>query len=164
MISQIALGGWVSSNYAALACTDFPGCVPNGEFWPEMDFKKGFDLTLEIGPDYEFGHLDSAGRMAIHMAHRIGALLVFIYLMSLAHFLFYRGKGTIFRKLSIVLVGVVFLQIGLGISNVVFHLPLRIAVAHNFVGSLLLLVMISIYYCSKKEVEKSTDKSVSSSI
>lgn len=145
LILQIALGGWVSSNYAALACTGFPGCMMGGEFWPEMSFRDGFNFYLEFGRDYEFGHLDSPGRIAVHMAHRVGAVIVFLYLMTIAHFLFHRGKGTFLRRLSLILVGVLSLQVILGISNVIFHLPLKIAVAHNLVASLLLLTMLTIY-------------------
>ncbi len=74
VIGQIALGGWVSSNYAAVACIDLPTC--HGEWWPRMDFANGFHLTQHIGPNYLGGQLDSDARTAIHMTHRIGALCV----------------------------------------------------------------------------------------
>src|SRR3989338_8683551 len=73
VIGQIALGGWVSSNYAAVACVDLPTC--HGQWWPAMDFANGFHLTQHIGPNYLGGQLDSDARTAIHMTHRIGALL-----------------------------------------------------------------------------------------
>ncbi|MDU5678626.1 MAG: COX15/CtaA family protein, partial [Pseudomonas aeruginosa] len=68
VIGQIALGGWVSSNYAAVACIDLPTC--HGEWWPRMDFANGFHLTQHIGPNYLGGQLDSDARTAIHMTHR----------------------------------------------------------------------------------------------
>src|SRR5690606_32777185 len=73
-IGQIALGGWVSSNYAAVACVDLPTC--HGEWWPAMDFANGFHLTQHIGPNYLGGQLDSDARTAIHMTHRMGALVL----------------------------------------------------------------------------------------
>ncbi|MBF3264012.1 heme A synthase, partial [Pseudomonas aeruginosa] len=82
VIGQIALGGWVSSNYAAVACIDLPTC--HGEWWPRMDFANGFHLTQHIGPNYLGGQLDSDARTAIHMTHRIGALCVTLVLLLLA--------------------------------------------------------------------------------
>ena len=79
VIGQIALGGWVSSNYAAVACVDLPTC--HGEWWPQMDFANGFHLTQHIAPNYLGGQLDSDARTAIHMTHRIGALLVTLVLL-----------------------------------------------------------------------------------
>ena len=78
---QIALGGWVSSNYAAVACIDFPTC--HGQWLPPADFANGFHLTQHIGPNYLGGQLDSDARTAIHLTHRIGALLVTLVLLGL---------------------------------------------------------------------------------
>ena len=78
VIGQIALGGWVSSNYAAVACIDLPTC--HGQWWPTMDFANGFHLTQHIGPNYLGGQLDSDARTAIHMTHRLGAVLVTLVL------------------------------------------------------------------------------------
>src|SRR5699024_2062631 len=83
LAAQIALGGWTSANYAALSCgTDFPTCV--GQWWPPTDFGDGFVLWRGIGVDYEGGVLDGEARIAIQMAHRIGALVVACYLLWLA--------------------------------------------------------------------------------
>lgn len=82
VIGQIALGGWVSSNYAAVACIDFPTC--HGQWLPPADFANGFHLTQHIGPNYLGGQLDSDARTAIHLTHRIGALLVTVVLLGLA--------------------------------------------------------------------------------
>ena len=122
---QIALGGWTSANYAALACgTDFPTCV--GQWWPPHDFREGFVLWRGIGVDYEGGVLDGQARIAIQMAHRMMALLVTGHLLMLAIRLLrtpgLRGWGS--------LLGMVLLaQVGLGIANVVLSLPLQVAVA-----------------------------------
>ena len=140
VIGQITLGGWVSSNYAAVACVDLPTC--HGEWWPAMDFGKGFHLTQHIGPNYLGGQLDSDARTAIHMSHRIGALLVTLALLVLA----WRLHAARLSRLSALLMLALAVQVGLGISNVIFHLPLLVAVAHNAGGAALLLVMVLINY------------------
>jgi cytochrome c oxidase assembly protein subunit 15 len=137
---QIALGGWVSSNYAAMACTDLPTC--QGQWWPEADFANGFHLTQHIGPNYLGGKLDSTARTAIHLTHRIGALWVTASLLMLAWQLRYAG----FKGLAGLLVVALGLQIALGVSNVLFHLPLAVAVAHNAGGAALMLIMTLINY------------------
>jgi len=140
VIGQITLGGWVSSNYAAVACVDLPTC--HGEWWPTMDFGKGFHLTQHIGPNYLGGQLDSDARTAIHMSHRIGALLVTLALLALA----WQLRIAKLSRLAGLLLLALALQVGLGISNVIFHLPLLVAVAHNAGGAALLLVMVLINY------------------
>lgn len=140
VIGQIALGGWVSSNYAAVACVDLPTC--HGQWWPAMDFANGFHLTQHIGPNYLGGQLDSDARTAIHMTHRLGALVVILTLLALAWRL--RGEGL--GRLAGLLLAVLALQVGLGISNVLFHLPLPVAVAHNGGGALLLLSLVLVNY------------------
>ena len=140
VIGQIALGGWVSSNYAAVACIDFPTC--HGQWLPPADFANGFHLTQHIGPNYLGGQLDSDARTAIHLTHRIGALLVTLVLLGLAWQL--RAVGmTRLAGLVVVALGA---QITLGISNVLFHLPLPVAVAHNAGGAALLLTMVLVNY------------------
>lgn len=140
VIGQIALGGWVSSNYAAVACVDLPTC--HGQWWPAMDFANGFHLTQHIGPNYLGGQLDSDARTAIHMTHRLGALVVTLTLLALAWRL--RGEGL--GRLAGLLLAALALQVGLGISNVLFHLPLPVAVAHNGGGALLLLALVLVNY------------------
>ncbi|GGZ65663.1 cytochrome oxidase assembly protein [Lysobacter xinjiangensis] len=137
---QIALGGWVSSNYAALACgNDFPTCV--GRWWPPANFQEGFVLWRGIGVDYEGGILDGASRIAIQMAHRIMAVVVFVYLMWLAlRFLRMpgmRGWGTVLAVLTLA-------QVALGIANVHLGLPLHVAVAHNAGAALLLAALVTL--------------------
>lgn len=139
LVAQIALGGWTSSNYAALACADFPTC--GGQWLPHLDDSKAFAIHWEEDKNYEFGTLDSPARSAIHMIHRIGALAVFIYFAAMLSLLFYRNAQRV-RKAVVWTAGILCLQISLGISNVIFSLPLSIAVAHNGVAALLLLSVL----------------------
>ena len=141
VIAQITLGGWVSSNYAAVACTDFPTC--HGQWWPQMDFSRAFDLTHhDIGPNYLGGLLYGEARTAIHVAHRIGALIVTLVLLGLAWRLFRHGLAS----LAALLLAALAVQVGLGISNVLLNLPLAVAVAHNGGGAALLLVLVLINF------------------
>ncbi|HAV87359.1 MAG TPA: cytochrome B [Pseudomonas sp.] len=141
VVLQIALGGWVSSNYAAVACIDFPTC--HGQWWPAMDFARAYDLTHhEIGPNYLGGLLYGEARTAIHVGHRLGALTVALVLLALAWQLYRHGLG----RLAALLLGALTLQLGLGIANVLLSLPLAVAVAHNGGGALLLLVLVTINY------------------
>lgn len=137
---QIALGGWVSSNYAALACVDLPTC--HGQWWPAMDFAGGFHLTQQIGPNYLGGQLDSEARTAIHMSHRLGAVALGLLLLLLAWRLRRAGQ-TALAGLLLLALGV---QLSLGISNVLLHLPLAVALAHHLGGAGLLLVLVLINY------------------
>lgn len=139
-IGQIALGGWVSSNYAAVACVDLPTC--HGQWWPAMDFANGFHLTQHIGPNYLGGQLDSDARTAIHMTHRLGALALSLILLLLAWGL--RAAGL--ARLAGLLLLALAVQVSLGVSNVLLHLPLAVAVAHNAGGAALLLVLVLINY------------------
>ncbi|KAF1033385.1 MAG: Heme A synthase [Pseudomonas sp.] len=140
VIGQIALGGWVSSNYAAVACIDLPTC--HGQWWPAADFANGFHLTQHIGPNYLGGQLDSDARTAIHLTHRVGALAVTGVLLGLAWQLRLVGMTRLAGLLLIALA----VQISLGLSNVYFHLPLPVAVAHNAGGAALLLTLVLVNY------------------
>jgi cytochrome c oxidase assembly protein subunit 15 len=134
---QIFLGGWTSSNYAALACTDFPTC--QGTLLPPMDFANAFHMIRELGQTADGGQLSLAALTAIHWTHRLGALVTFLYLGWLAlRTMRTPGLGT----LGAVMSGLLLLQVGLGISNVVFSLPLPVAVAHNGVAALLLISLV----------------------
>jgi cytochrome c oxidase assembly protein subunit 15 len=135
---QIALGGWTSANYAALACgTDFPTCL--GQWAPPTDFHQGFVLWREVGVNYEGGVLDMAARSAIQITHRIGALVVFCYLAWLSHRLARNG----FRLGGIAVAVALVLQIALGVSNVHFGLPLPVATLHNGGAALLLFTLLA---------------------
>jgi len=144
LVVQLALGGWTSANYSALACPDFPAC--QGQMWPDANYREGFVLWREIGVDYEGGILDLRSRVAIHMAHRIGALISFILIGALAIRLIRQPPA---RRDGVVLGVLLLAQVTLGIQNVLLHLPLANAVAHNGVGALLLAMMLWLSYRSK---------------
>ena len=138
LIIQIILGVWLSSNYASLACPDFPLC--QGKIIPNADFKMGFNFLQSIGPDYLGGQLDHEARLAIHIVHRFGAYFVTAYFLFLA-FIFVRENQYRFAK---ILISFLFLQVILGVSNIIYSLPLYVAIAHNL-GALLLLISISYF-------------------
>jgi len=143
-IMQIALGGWTSSNYAALACPDFPTCQT--QWWPNMDWSEGFVLWRGIGQDYEFGILEPAARTAIHMAHRLGALVTFVYLAVLSVLIMKGGVSRTLKVIAGITLTTLLVQVVLGISNIVFSLPLPVATAHNGIGAMLLLGMVTLVY------------------
>lgn len=143
LLVQLALGGWTSANYSALACPDFPTC--QGQWWPDTNFRDGFVLWREIGVDYEGGVLDLPSRTAIHMTHRIGALLTFLLLGALSASLLANRQT---RAGGIALGALLTTQVTLGILNVWLFLPLANAVAHNGTGALLLGSMIWLLYQS----------------
>ena len=137
---QIALGGWVAANYAALACgLDFPTC--KGSWWPTMDFREGFVLWRGIGVDYEGGVLDAAARAAIQMAHRIGAIVVSLYVGFLAVRL---AMTPGFRSVGITLGVLLTAQVALGIGNVALGLPLWVATAHLMVAVVMLFTVVTL--------------------
>ena len=147
IIFQIFLGAWTSTNYAARACLDLPYC--QGELIPNTDFKEAFNLFQTIGPNYLFGQMSNEARVAIHITHRIGAIVVFLYSL----FLIFKLKS----KETLPVIGafgaILFLQVFLGINNVLSHLPLWNAVAHNIFGVMLFLCMIVIMYLSYRKVD-----------
>jgi cytochrome c oxidase assembly protein subunit 15 len=143
VICQIALGGWVSANYAALACPDLPLCL--GQWVPPTDFKAGFNVWQDIGPNYLGGQLDNHARTAIHLTHRIGAIIVLVSLLILGIKLLKVGAKEV-SQWAYLMWAVLLVQILLGVSNIIFALPLWIAVGHNAVGAVLLLCMVSIIY------------------
>ncbi len=145
LAGQIFLGGWTSTNYAALACVEFPTC--HGDlWWPDTDFAEGFTLWRELGVNYEFGVLDSEARTAIHLTHRIGALVVLLYVGALALSLLRRGGSRAQRSLGGAMGLVLLTQIVLGITNVLAHLPLPVAVAHNGGAAMLLLCLLALLH------------------
>ncbi|GAA5169663.1 COX15/CtaA family protein [Viridibacterium curvum] len=141
LVLQIALGGWVSTNYAALACPDFPTC--QNSWLPGMDFENAFHVFRELGRTAEGEILPAAAMTAIHWAHRVGAIIVGAYLLMFAWRLMRYEE---LRGLALGLAFAVLLQISLGISNVVFSLPLAIAVAHNAVAALLVMLLVGINF------------------
>lgn len=139
IFAQIFLGGWTSTNYAALACTDFPTC--HGEWVPQMDFKTAFHWVRELGQTADGQPLELPAFVAIQWSHRIGALLTFIYLGTLALML---SKTQRLKSFSLILFTLLIVQICLGIGNLLLHLPLILAVAHNMGAALLLLTIVVI--------------------
>ncbi|MBM2829988.1 MAG: Cytochrome [Gammaproteobacteria bacterium] len=142
---QISLGGWTSANYAALACLDFPTC--HGSWWPAMDFVEGFTFWRELGVDYEGGVLAGDARTAIHMSHRIGALITLLVIGTVAIKAIRNNNKNIALTGLITLI-VLLVQISLGIANVIKLLPLPVAVAHNGVAALLLLSLVTLLHYS----------------
>ncbi len=141
VIFQIALGGWVSSNYAALACNDFPTCL--GVWVPEMDFDTAFGLHRELGRSTAAtgGFLPGTALIAIHWLHRVGALLVALLAGSLALVLLRRSR---WRNWGLGLGLALLLQIALGIANVLLFLPLPVAVAHTAGVAILFSVILAL--------------------
>lgn len=133
---QVALGGWVSTNYAVLACTGFPQC--NGQWWPEMDFANGFTLLRGLGEAGAGGGVRThAALVAIHMAHRGVALLLAVALLALAWRLRQAGQARLALALALLLL----LQLASGLSNVVLGWPLPAALGHSAGAAGLVLVM-----------------------
>ena len=137
LLMQIFLGGWTSSNYAALACTDFPTC--HGEWLPDMDFGTAFHWVRELGQTAAGLPLELSAFTAIQWTHRLGALITFIYLSTLAVMLI---KNERLKTFGIVLLALLLVQISLGIGNLVLHLPLALAVGHNMGAALLLITIV----------------------
>ena len=135
---QIALGAWTSTNYAALACPDFPLC--KGSLEPEMDFGHAFHVLRELGYTADGQLLSNAALTAIHYTHRVGALLVGTALLTLGLFLL-RKPGL--RVFGLLLLGTLALQLAIGVSIVLLQLPLPLAVMHNAGAALLLFVLVA---------------------
>ena len=142
LAAQIALGGWVSSNYAALACPDFPTC--QASMWPQMDFKDAFVLWRGLGVDYEGGVLDHPARVAIHFTHRVGAVIAALALGCVA-WLAARHGGSRKVRIAGTMLGITLVaQLLLGPAMVLTHLPLALATAHNAVAALLTLATVGL--------------------
>ena len=130
VFGQIALGGWVSTNYAVLACQDFPLC--NGTLVPAMDFSRGFDLTRPLGLNDDGSLLPVQALVAIHWVHRAFALIVIVVLGWLGRVMLAAASDSAYlRNTAWGLFALLGLQVATGVSNVVFAWPLAIAVAHN---------------------------------
>lgn len=147
---QIALGGWTSSNYAALTCAELPICQDG--WLDRLTFENSFDLIPPERDTYEFGHLAHNERLTIHVAHRIGAIITALYLGWLALAVFRRSQTSFFQKTAITLGAVLVLQVSLGVSNIWFSLPLSVAVGHNIVAACLMLALITLTYCLKRKI------------
>ena len=147
VIGQVFLGGWTTSNYAALACPDLFTCQT--QWWPEADYVAGFDLAHPIGPNYLGGHLDVPARTAIHMAHRIGAIITTVMCL----WLIWRLVAIRFAGLASALLLILVAQVTLGLSNIYFGLPLTVAVLHNLGGALLLATVATVNFTLYREAK-----------
>jgi cytochrome c oxidase assembly protein subunit 15 len=141
VFAQIALGGWVSSNYAALACTDFPLC--HGRVVPAMDWSHAFDILRKLGMTANGDPLPAESLVAMHFTHRLGAYVVLLFCGYLAWRL---SRSASTRGLALLLAGAVAAQFTLGVLNVVLSLPLPLAAAHNAGAALLLVTLVVINY------------------
>lgn len=139
---QIFLGGWTSTNYAAVACADLPTCQRS--FWPAMDFKDAFTLWRGLGIDYEGGVLASPARVAIHFTHRLGAVAAGLTLLCLGATVVVRARNPRLKVIGVVLILAVLAQIALGLSTVHWGVPLAVATAHNAGAAFLVLVMVTL--------------------
>tara|TARA_B100001769_G_scaffold274071_1_gene271641 strand:- start:1917 stop:2909 length:993 start_codon:yes stop_codon:yes gene_type:complete len=147
LILQIILGGWTSTNYAALGCPDLPLCY--GEVWPSnMDFGEGFLKWQEVGVNYEGGQLSPSGRTAIHFVHRLGAIAVLIAL-GLLGLKYLKDSSDRIRRASVLMLIALSAQLAIGILMVWFGIPLFLATAHNAFAALLLLSFINLLYTVK---------------
>ena len=148
LAGQIALGGWTSSNYAALACPDLPTC--GGQWWPSSaDFSEAFVMWRGLGINYEGGVLEAPARVAIHFSHRLGAMLTFLVLAVLGVRYLRRQERMLRTAGALVLLGVT-AQVSLGISVVWFGLPLALATLHNATAALLLLSVINLNHAAMR--------------
>jgi cytochrome c oxidase assembly protein subunit 15 len=146
---QIALGGWVSTNYAVLACTDFPTC--HGQWWPTMDFAEGFALRRHLGLNAQGTTLEMDALTAIHYTHRLMAYVVLAALLAMAWAL-WRLAAPDARRWALFLVGVALWQAATGVSNVVLGWPLLAAVSHTG-GAAVLVVGLATLWMRARSVE-----------
>jgi cytochrome c oxidase assembly protein subunit 15 len=137
LVIQIMLGGWTSTNYAAVACPDFPKC--QASWWPQADFGEGFVIWRGLGINYEGGVLDHPARVAIHFTHRLGAIVATVALLvAVIMTLRIRRDGSS-RFAAIAALAALGLQLSIGIFMVLKGFPLWLATAHNAGAAVLLL-------------------------
>jgi cytochrome c oxidase assembly protein subunit 15 len=140
---QISLGGWTGANYAALICPDLPRC--QGLWWPPMNFIEGFTPWRGLGVNYEFGILDGPARTAVHMSHRLGAMITLVTVGWIA-LRAIRSAELRVRRAGQILLPVLIVQFSLGVANVLLTLPIAAAVTHNGVAALLLLSALALVF------------------
>lgn len=143
VVFQIMLGGWTSANYAALHCSDTI-LTCQGQVIPPLDFKEAFTLWRGSELNFEGGVLENTARMTIHFMHRVMAVVTLIYILWLSLSILLRQRYHSIRLMGLAILLAVLAQVTLGISNVVFMLPLPIAVAHNAGAAILLLTLVTL--------------------
>ncbi len=153
LTAQIALGGWTSSNYAAMSCVELPIC--QGDWLSDLTFEQSFDLIPPAKESYEFGHLAHNERVTIHVSHRIGAIITGVFLAWLAIIVFLKARTHSLKSAAVAVLSLLIIQISLGVSNIWFSLPLKVAVAHNLVAACLMLSLITLAYKLRKNSEES---------
>jgi len=139
---QIAVGAWTSSNYAAIACPDLPTC--QGAWWPYADFRSGFVLWRSVGINYEGGVLANAARVAIHLTHRIGALIASLVVLVAAIAALQTGIDRSTRRAGAYVLAALALQLSIGVLMVLRGFPLGLATAHNAGAALVLLAVLAL--------------------
>jgi heme a synthase len=142
LLIQIGLGGWTSTNYAAVACPDFPTC--QNSWWPQMDYRDAFVLWRGLDIDYEGGVLANSARVAIHVTHRIGALIAGAILMSVAILTIVRSKNRRLTFAAVLIALAVLVQISIGVATVHWGMPLPLATAHNAGAAFLIVSMVTL--------------------
>ena len=151
LILQIFLGVWTSTNYASWSCLEFPTCQ-SGEFLPTTKFSEGFDLFQPIGPNYLYGEMSGEARTAIHLTHRIGAIFIFFYSLFLSAKIW--SEKT--KPIVIFFLSALFLQVLLGISNIMTLVAVWNGVAHNLIAVTLFLTFIVMIYLSSRRGNESS--------
>ncbi|MEW6993978.1 heme A synthase [Colwelliaceae bacterium MEBiC 14330] len=152
LTAQIALGGWTSSNYAAMSCIELPIC--QGDWFSNLTFNNSFDIIPPDRDSYEFGHLEHNERVTIHVTHRLGAIVTAIFITWLATIVFLKARTLVIKRTAIILFSLLVIQLALGVSNIWFSLPLNIAVAHNLVAAFLMLSLITLTYKLRQNPEE----------
>jgi cytochrome c oxidase assembly protein subunit 15 len=150
---QIALGGWTSTNYAAVACPDLPTC--RRSWWPAMDFRDAFVLWRGLGVNYEGGVLADSARVAIHVTHRLGALIAGLTLVGVGLCVVSRSRRKHVRFMGSLLIFAVLLQISIGVSMVHFGMPLMLATLHNAGAAFLVVVNVTLLRALRPAVGQS---------
>lgn len=148
LVIQIFLGGWTSTNYAAMACPDFPTC--HGKWIPDTDFADAFTLWRGLGVDYEGGVLSAESRITVHFSHRVWALVTVAVLLWLSIRALCTKVPRSVQLWAKVLVALILAQFALGVSNVLFTLPLAVATAHNGGAALCLLTVVALLYSLRR--------------
>ena len=154
---QIALGGWVSTNYAVLACTDFPAC--QNSFWPAMNFREAFTIWRELGAGRNGDNISFQALTAIHYVHRLSAYVVFTAMLVVAFKLY---KIQALRTSALWLAGLAWLQVATGLGNVLLGWPLAAAVMHTG-GSAALVIVLTGMVCTSRSADQTVNASKYSS-
>jgi len=150
LLLQISSGGWVSANYAALSCVEMPTCLM-GQYFPQADYWGALTTMPEFGVNHDGGLMPYQQRVAIHIVHRMHAIITVVALLVLAFYL-WQTQAKVAQSFAGVLLTLTIIQVSLGISNIVFQLPLAVAVLHNFGAALLFATVVLLWYLTSSKV------------